>query len=174
MLYMDTISRYCFWINLSFMVIIIFAWIQTLQHLHCIPRSSSRTNSNHSGIQPKNVKKLSTWSVNFAALTATLTFSVYPICSRSTCGNAFAYMYSAIWWTSCCIAKISLYLIFIGRLFNPHFERIYQYSQYIKYFLWMLLFMLTICIITYDIASGLLIGGIDYPFALNDVNNTII
>ena len=167
---MDITWRYCFLISLSILVIIIFAWIQIVQHLHCIPRSSSRA---HSEIQPKHVKKFSTVSVNFAAFSAILNFLSYPVWSTWKCGDtALGYLYSAIWWNSCYVAKISLYLTFIGRLFNPHYQRIYQYSQYIQYFLWMLLIVLTICIIEYNIITGLLITDHD-PYLVDGFGNAV-
>ena len=42
------------------------------------------------------------------------------------------------------LAKFFLYLIFIGRLFNPHYERIYRYSKCIQCFLWMILIVFSI------------------------------
>ena len=40
----------------------------------------------------------------------------------------------------------------MGRLFNPHWQRIYQYPKSIKYLLWMLLLFLMATVIMYNVS----------------------
>lgn len=59
-------------------------------------------------------------------------------------------------------------MIFIGRLFNPHFLQIYQYSPFVQYLLWTLLTIFMIAMIVYSVDFGLFIQGIDYPDFIDD------
>ena len=75
---------------------------------------------------------------------------------------------SYILWESYTLTKLFLHLIFIGRLSNPHYRRIYQYRSYVLYFQWMLLFVLIMAMIGYNADYILWFAGVDLPDPMND------
>ena len=155
----DSIWTICVAIGLSIVIAIISLLVLALQHLYCIPESAIVSKS-----QPKNIKIYATMAVIFAALSAIVTFSMYLVCTCWICGeSALGFVYNIFFWSFYSLAKIFLYLIFIGRLFNAHYARIYQYPIFIQYVLWMLLIVLVMDIAPIDFTAGLLLGGLDYP-----------
>ena len=113
----------------------IFTFIKILQHLYCIPTSSFGLNV-HPNIQPKHVRAYSTLSITFATLCNIFNFAIYPVCAQWSCmDNPLDWMFNIAVWDSSILSKVFLYLIFIGRLFNPYYRRIYRYANYVRYIL---------------------------------------
>ena len=155
------------------LLIIIFVSIRTLQHLYCIPVTSGIAGFQR-GIEAKHFKLYATLSVVFATISAIITFSVYPVCTKWVCGdNALGIMYAIIFWNIYILAKTFLYLIFVGRLYNPRYRRIYQYSIFVQYVLLALVFITICTMIMFTIMDSLDLGGIEYPSSIAYVFNAI-
>ena len=155
----DSIWTICVAIGLPIVITIIFLLALVLQHLYCIPESAIITKT-----QPKHIKIYATMAVIFATLSAIVTFSMYLVCTCWICGeSALGFIYNIFFWSFYSLAKIFLYVIFIGRLFNAHYARIYQYPIFIQCVLWMLLIVLALDIVAIYLTAGLLLGGLDYP-----------
>ena len=60
-------------------------------------------------------------------------------------------------------------MIFIARLFNPYYRRIYQYPKYIQYSLWMFVVLLLICLMEFIICLGFRLSKMEYPGFINNV-----
>lgn len=101
---------------------------------------------------------------------------MYPVCTVWNCWTNFTHHFSLpilIFWPFYTLAKIFVYLIFIGRLFNPYYARIHQCSKCIKYLLWIFVWVLVIETIAYKIQDGLLLAGIDVPLSVDKVLTVI-
>ena len=158
----DIIWRFCLFVAFCILIGAILIFIQTIQHLHCIPNPASSTDFN-SKIELRNVNIYSTLSVTCASLTVIAAFSVHLVCTQWSClENGLGIIYAFLFWNSYIFAKIFLYLIFEGRLFNPHYRQIYQYPQYIRCVLWILLFILIITLIGFNIEFGLDLEHVQY------------
>ena len=115
-----------------------------------------------------------TLSVAFATLCAILTCSTYLVFTQWSClGASRSYIYGIPWWDSYIFCKIFLYLIFIERLFNPHYRRIYSYPTCFQYTLWMLLVVLFLTMIIDNICDGVLLTNLDYPYAVSNINDAV-
>ena len=153
----------CSTIGLIILIIILFAFCKTLQHFHCIPESFSNAGYQRK-LKSKHIKTYSTLSVIFAAISAIIIFTIFPVCSQWSCSeNLLGNIYTILWWSSYCLSRLFLYLIFIKRLFNPLYVRIYCYPRYIEYSLWVLLIMETITIVAWNVTSGFTLATIQYP-----------
>lgn len=143
----------CFFI----MIFTIFLWILIMQQFYCIPKSAY-----HSKFYPKHIKTYSTLTVSFATLSVIANCSSYPLCTVWDCWNTnILWVYNIVFWFFYTNCKIFLYLIFIARLFNPHYHGIYPYPKYIQYLLWTLLVILVSSMTTWFIAWGLEYEGFD-------------
>ena len=141
----------CFWI----LIITLYIFVTVIQHLHCIPDRAQ-----HSKFQPKHIKTYSTLTVTFAALSSIVTLSIYPVCTRWSCGpTVIGSIYAILNWSLFFFSKSILHLIFIGRLFNPQCARIYQYPKCIEYLLRALWIILLIVMIGFNIDGALILAG---------------
>ena len=61
------------------------------------------------------------------------------------------------------------YIIFIGRLFNSYYQRIYQYRKCIHQFLWILLYILVIDLIALNIDYVLALTGSALPIVIREI-----
>ena len=153
----DRIWKICLIIGVCITCIAISTLIRILQHFHCNSQSSY-----HSKLEPRYLKIYSTLSVTFAFISALVTLSMYPVCQQFPCwGTTLGWFYGLLFWSSYTIAKCSLYAIFIGRLFNPHYRNIYPYPINIQYFLWILLIVLVVTMIEFNFHCVLKVGGIE-------------
>ena len=154
-------------IGLCVLIICIFIFLLIIQHLHCVP-------TNHFKHQ-NCVKTHSTIAATFAVSSAIFSFSWYPVCAKWDCSgflHTLGYPLNILdlFWNFYFLSKFFLYLIFIDRLFNHNYRNLYQYPKCIQYFLWTLLIVLLMTMITFDIYSGLTIGEIiEFPLALDIV-----
>ena len=144
--------------------LIIFVYIRIIQY-SCIPQSSQ-----HHQIQPKKIKLYSFLCATFATLNAIVICTSSFVCAQWQCwNNTPLYMLGLLNLNTYGFAKCFLYLIFIGRLFNPYYSRIYEYSKKIQYSLWFLLIVLLMVQFAWNIDLGLLWSGIDFPYSVDDV-----
>ena len=167
----DTIWQICSIISICICGIAIFIFFRTIQHLYCLPLPVRCCI-----FEPKHIKIYSTLSITFAFLSCIINFSMYPVCTVSNCWTNFTHHFSLpirIFWPFYTLAKIFVYLIFIGRLFNPYYARIHQYSKCIQYLLWIFVWVLVIETIAYKIQDGLLLAGIDVPLSVDKVLTAI-
>ena len=163
----DIIWEICFIICLCTCCIIICIYFRTMQSLYCIPRPAYS-----STFEPRHIKIYSTTTITFATLSALVYFSVYPICTQWDCltNLRLGYILSMAFQDTYALSKLFLYLIFIGRLFNPHYYRIHQYPMYIKYLLYILLIILMMALVAYNIDLGLLMNGVNVPMFVDNVS----
>jgi len=130
-----------------------FTFTLIIQHLHCIPVHPSTM---HSKMEPENISTYSTLSSCFATLCVILILSTYPVCTQWFCSyNLLGNAYNILVLDTYVLAKLFLYLIFIGRLFNPYYRRIYHYSQHIQYLLWTVLLIVVFTTTVWNIGSVL-------------------
>lgn len=172
----DILWTFCFFIQLFIVITIIFIFVRTLQHMYCIPQSSALMQF-QSKTESKNFKIYSTFSLIFSALGAVDTFSELFICAQWTCPyTELGYSIDMIWIISCFWAHVLLYFIFIGRLLNPRYIRIYQYPKYIHYLLWVGLLLLILIDITAIIIGRLVFLGhldLEAAFSVSTVEVTV-
>ena len=165
----DFIWKFCLYLTLVIVIVTISMCVKIIQHLHCISKSAYSSDTQFN-IQLKHVKTYSTFSVTFATLSVIVSFSKYLVCTQWSCVyTALNSIYAIIWWDFYILSKIFLYLIFIGRLFNPHYQRIYQYSKFIQYILWMMLSVLILIGLEFNVIAVLLMCGITHPYALDTI-----
>lgn len=132
----------------------------------CIPKTIQQRQ-----VEPQLVNVYSALSVTFATLSVIVSFSIFPVCTEWICWYTDrAYVYDICFWTLYTMAKIFMYLLFVGRLFNPYYQRIYQYSKYIQYLLWMMLILLLAVMIDIVIGDVISMKGIEYPKAIDDAS----
>ena len=146
---LDTIWKICCSIGLFILILVLFTLTLIVQHLYCIPKSAS-----NSSIVPQHISMYSILSAIFATFSVVLSFAAYFVCSQLLEGTVLGITLSILVWDFYIWAKLILYLLFIGRLFNPYYIRIYQYRQCIQYLLWMLLIILGIIMILFNILYG--------------------
>ena len=167
---MDIIRKFCLLAALGILVITVLICIQTVVHLHCIPKSSLPAEI-PSKIKLKNINQYSSLSITFATLSAVITSSLYLVCTQWSChyieDTLPMLIYVLSFWNSYFLAHLFLYLIFVGRLFNPHYRRLYLYPESVRYSLWMLLFVMTMIMIEFNIAEGLYFADIEYPESIS-------
>ena len=161
----DIIWKICSITGLSICGVTIFIFIRTVQHLHCIPQSSCDTK-----FEPSNIKTYSTICITFALLSVLVNLSAYPVSTQWSYWNTdLMWVYNITFWSFYTLTKFFLYLIFIARLFNPYFSRIYQYPKYIKYCLQMLLFLLVFSLIEFIICLSFKLIKEEYPQYINNL-----
>ena len=143
----------------------LFTFTLVIQHLHCIPRDpQARTQI----IEPPFTKIYSTLSAIFATISVVLIFTTYPICTQYVCGyDALGNFYYVTILDSYIAAKLFLYFLFIGRLFNENYGKIYKYPVYIKYFLFIVIFIVIATTIITNVGSV-------FNFHHQSLNNMII
>ena len=159
----DLLWIICFFLSLCIVGTSAFIFTLIIQHLYCIPKSSLRASFNPE-IELKHDKAYSTLSAIFAMLSIIITMSEYPLCSEWSCWN------TVLGWTCSILAldtyilsKFFLYLLFIGRLFNPYYRRIYQHSKCNQYLLWSMLLVSVTVLIEFNVDYALLITGVALP-----------
>ena len=153
----DTAWTLAISIGICILILASFTFIRIMQYLRHTPYSD-------------NIKSYSKLSATFAMLAAISSYCVYPICPIWTCHYALGFILDFFFWDFYFLSKLFLYLMFIDRLFNPNYRSIYQYPKYNKYFLWMLLTVLVLIVITFNIYDGMLITRIiEYPVYLDSV-----
>ena len=151
----------CSSVGLLLLIFIVFAFLKTMQHIHCIFQLSATEGLRHKH-ESKHFTLYSTLSAIFATISAVFVFSMFPLCAQWECQDTWlGVMYEQVLWNSYFLSKLLLYLIFIGRLFNPQFVRIYRYPKCIQYSLWTLLVVLIITMFAWNI-----IERIAYPILL--------
>ena len=156
----DIIWTIGFFVGLCISVISLFTFTLIIQHLHCIPESSFAADL-HPRIEPEHAKAYSTLSVTFATLSVIATLSAYILCTQwPDWYSALARTAFILVLDSYVLSKLFLYLLFIGRLVNPYYQRIYQYPNYIRYLLWMLFCGLLASLIGFNIGWALMVSGI--------------
>lgn len=166
----DVIWTICFFTGLCILCIAIFTFILIMQHLHCTARPTSSFSAADLQVEPAHVATYSTVSVIFAAICVAVTFSIDLICSKWSCWyTVLGWTYSILLWDSYILSKFFLYLIFIGRLFNPYYQRMYQYPKWVQYTLWMLLFIIIINMIIFNVDDALAFGGIQFPVSVRSI-----
>ena len=137
------------------MIIILLAFIKTVQHIHCIPKSFANAEFRFK-FESRHFKLYSTSSVLLATINAFITLSVFLVCSLWNCGErVLSRLVGIIWYDSYIGSRIFLYLIFIDRLASTRYILIYQCPKYIEYLLRMLLIVVIISLIAYNITLGL-------------------
>ena len=152
----------CSSVGLLLLIFILFAFLKTVQHIHCIFQLSATEGLRHKH-ESRHFKLYSTLSAIFAAITAVFTFSMFPVCAQWECQDTWiGIMYEEVLWNCYFLCKLFLYLVFIGRLFNPHFVRIYHYPKCIRYLLRLLLMVLIITMMAWNISER-----IAYPASLD-------
>ena len=155
----DITWMFCFICGALILCATLYNFIVIIQHLHCIPETSAaeitpKRNINH-------VKTYSTLSTCFATLCVITTFNMYSLCLQFQCWfTVLGITNSILFWNSFILSKTFLYLLFVGRLFNRNYRRIYQYSKHIQYFLWTLLVILLIIMVIFDVGLVLEFKGI--------------
>lgn len=155
----------CAFAGLVIVIIAISNYIRILIHLHCIPISDV-----HRRIQPRHIRTYSTLSATSATLGIIFLFIAQPVCTQLSCWNTvLGSTISILIWDSYMSAKLYLYLIFIGRLFNPYYHQIYPYPALIRYLLWMLLIVLLIGILILNIDFVLLLCGIQSSAMIDSI-----
>lgn len=165
----DNVWKLCLFSSALILCITVFIFTRILQSLYCIPRAA-----HYSEFEPKNIKTYSTVSATFATCNAIVSFSWYIICTQEQCShNISGISIGVLFWNFYNISKTFLYSIFIARLFNPHYYRIYQYSKYIQYLLRVLLCTYVMVIIIFDIEFGLLLAGIDISDHIDYTNSLV-
>lgn len=156
---LDALWTTCFAISLCIAMAIIFIFIRVMQHQYCIPQSD-----HHTKFQPKHITAYSTFTVTFAAISALLTFSMFPVCTEWSCVDTTrGRLYDIFFWFFYTISKLFFYLILIGRLFNPHYAQTHQYPNYVLYVLWLLLVVLMASMIIFNIGSAISMAGFAVP-----------
>ena len=121
-----------------------------IQHLYCIP------DADYSQTEPRRARRYSFLSVTFATLCVLFTFATYPVCDQLWCGyNLLGFFTFVLVLDSYIFSKFFLYLIFIGRLFNPYYRCIYQYPKWMQYSLQTLLTVMMISVLIGNINNGL-------------------
>ena len=158
--------------SLLILIFILFSSIKTLQRICCINQVSAA--GVHHKLETKYFIAYSRISVISATISAILIFSIFPVCSQWNCWhNMLENIYYALWWNFYFLSKLFLYLIFVGRLMNPYFIQIYQYSKFVEYSLWMLLIALIMVMITFNITYGLVLSNIQYPSSINIIISAV-
>ena len=168
----NIIRNTCFYCALIILLISTFTFIRIIQKLHCIPRCKL-----HIQIQPQHTTAYSTISVVFAALSSILIFSSYLLYDLWPCTNCVAgKLYSVLIYDCHIFAKLFLYLLFIGRLFNPHYRRIYAYSPYLQRLLWFILSVLLIVMVITNIdhANCSIVNNKHLPFVHQMCNPIVV
>lgn len=163
----------CSSIGLVILICIFFAAIQSLQHIHCIPKPSVTAWFRYR-FETKHFIAYSTLSVLFSTGSAFIIFIMFPVCSQWDCvATVLGYSLNILMVDSYLLSKIFVYLIFIGRLVNPHYIRLYRYPEYIQYSLWMMLTVLIIIAIAWNIKQGLLLTEIEYSHSIDITIDTV-
>ena len=158
-----TIGIICFVGGVLTICISIFIFLRVIQHLYCIPHSNST-------FEPRHIKIYSVLSVISALISIIVTFSSFPVCAQWSCDHSeLMWLYLILLWTFYIPAKVFLYLIFISRLFNPHYHLIYQYPKWIKYFLRIMLTILVLDVLVGYIEYGLLWAGVEDSNSLQPI-----
>lgn len=159
----DIIWKICVMISSCICIIVVFIYFRTLQHLFCIPQSSQC-----SKFEPKYVKIYSTASITFAALHSIDILSSYLLCTQWECVETtkILWIFYLVGPFSYAMAKIFLYFILIGRLFNHYFAPIHQYPKYIKYLLYYMLICSIINLINGSTCVVLVLTGYDRAAAI--------
>ena len=167
---LDAIWKICFIISLCTCCIIICIYFRTMQSLFCIPQPAYS-----STFEPRHIKIYSTTTITFATLSALVSFSAYPICTQWDCLSnlRLGYTLTIAFYDTYFLSKLFLYLIFIGRLFNPHYYRIHQYPKYIKYLLYILLIVLMMAMVAYNIEFGLEMNGVNFLVFIVNVSGAV-
>ena len=161
----DVIWKICTITELCIVCITIFLLVRTLQHLHCVPYFTRNQ------IQPVRFKMYSSLCAICATTTATISFADSIICAQLNCWSTDrAYIIEMTLFTSYTLAKLFLYFLFIGRLFNVHYARLYHYHRNIQYLLWAFLAGLLMATLVIDCGDLLLRRGIGYPFFIDVVS----
>ena len=168
----DTIWTICFFIGLCIMIVTLFHFTLVIQHIHCIPKYGSYL------LHPKIENKYSSLSVLCATVCVALTFisylngtyNSYPSCLIGECNYSgreiLVYIHDIFNMDFYIAAKLYLYQLLIGRLFNRHYRRIYKYSKQIKHLLWMLFVLLIVIMLIFNIGSALQILNV-LPFSIS-------
>lgn len=134
----------------------LFTFTLIVLHLYCIPGADPSSST-----EPEIGRKYSVLSAIFAALSVIITFAAYFVCSQWSCWyNDLAVAISMVYWGLYIGAKLFLYLLFLGRLFNPQYRHIYQYHEYTQYVLRALLIVLAMGMIEFTIGNALYLVGI--------------
>eukprot|EP01084_Bolivina_argentea_P104403 186941_1 len=129
-----------------------FTFTLVIQHLHCIPQDQKSNKKIH--IEPKNTKVYSSFSVTLSLICVWLIFTTYPVCTQWKCEyNTLGNFYYNFILDSYIFSKLFLYFLFVGRLFNPHYKKIYQYPCYIQYFLFIVMSIIFIATIISNIGA---------------------
>ena len=166
----DIIWRFCLFIAWCILLITIWIFILSIQHLFCIRKSTSFPDIN-SKTRQRQMRTYSTLAITFATLSIVVSFSKYLVCTAWSCAwqTQLSWMYIFLWWDFYVLAKLFLYFIFVCRLFHPLYRRICSYSRHIQYFLWMLLLVLVLSATVSNIDYGLYMLGREPPRALDSV-----
>ena len=163
----------CSSIGLVVLIVILLIFIKTLQHIYCIPQSSADAGLRYK-FETKHFNLYSTLSVTLATISALLIFLIFPACTQWTClDTVLGHMFDILWLDSYLLSKVFLYLLFIGRLFNPHYIRLYQYPEYIQYSLWLTLILLIITVFAWNVLIALLLTGIEYHWSIGIITFTV-
>ena len=130
----------------------LFTYTLVIQHLYCVNEDPmiSRTKK----IEPPFTKIYSTLSATFATLSVLLIFTTYPVCTQYFCGyNPLGNFYYDAVLDTYIAAKLFLYFLFIGRLFNPHYAKIYRYHRFIKVFLFIVMAIVILTTVVTNVGS---------------------
>ena len=156
---LDIIWTICSFFGLCILITTLFTLTLIVQHLYCIPKSDS-----HASIVPQHIATYSMLSAVFATFSVILSFAAYIVCTQWSCPQTvLGTTISILLWDTYIWAKLLLYLLFIGRLFNPYHLRIYQYSPCIKHLLWMLLIAMGMTMIVFNIYFGFYFTEFEIP-----------
>ena len=111
----------CFLLGLFIMISVLFAFIKTLQHLHCIPKSFANAEFRFK-FESRHFKLYSTSSVLLATINAFITLSIFLVCSLWNCGErVLSRLIGILWYDSYIGSRIFLYFIFIDRLVSTRY-----------------------------------------------------
>ena len=125
-------------------------------------------------IQSKQLKLYSSLCATFATLSAIVSCISSIVCAQWQCWmNSRMYILTILLYNTYALAQIFLYLISIGRLFNPFYARIYEYPKYFQYLLWFLLTIYTMALMALDIELGLMWSGIDVPYSIDEATTAV-
>lgn len=153
----DTIRTLCFFFGLITLTVTLCYFILIILHLHCFPKFPFPLDL-HSEIGPGNVQTYSTLSASSATICTFIAFSVFPICTKfDRWYSEMAVIYSIAIWDTYIMAKLFMYLMFFGHLFNPFYQPIYQSAKWFEYFLRILLTLLVIFMFTLTIGLGMVL-----------------
>ena len=149
-----------FSLGISFLIITFIAYFQVVQQLYCpschcficSKKQKTRGNSllSNTDAQTNCTRRLAFVSCTFYLFTNILVWTSYPICYTYDCdpnrpnriSKLRANSYYVAGFDAEIIAKCTLYLLFIGRLYTPNFQKIYQYPRRLLYLLWFIVFII--------------------------------